>query len=103
MLRWFRAHWDEEDIWFYFEVDTEGWVIRQIELRGPEWVPIGAASLAEWQKAQKAGKLSRYEATYGMTAEAPVHEWEGYDPQPLTLSDFESVWQQARRHLELTR
>lgn len=76
---------------------------RQIELCGPERVPIAAASLAEWQEAQKAGTLSRYEATYGMTAEALVHEWEGYDPQPLTLSDFESVWRQARRHLELTR
>jgi hypothetical protein len=31
-----RCHWDEEDIWFYFEADAEGWVTRQVELQGPE-------------------------------------------------------------------
>ncbi|MEU8176237.1 hypothetical protein AB0C14_25450 [Microbispora hainanensis] len=42
MTRWFRAYWGEKDIWFYFEVDADGWVTRQIELRGPDGVPIAA-------------------------------------------------------------
>ncbi len=25
--------WDEEDVWFYFKVDSERWVTRQVELR----------------------------------------------------------------------
>ncbi|MEU3051467.1 hypothetical protein ABZ705_34150 [Streptomyces sp. NPDC006984] len=33
---WMRCYWDEEDTWFYFEVDAEGLVIRQIELEGPD-------------------------------------------------------------------
>ncbi|MFF8387359.1 hypothetical protein ACF053_27465 [Streptomyces kanasensis] len=32
MTIWVRCYWDEEDTWFYFEVDAEGWVIRQVEL-----------------------------------------------------------------------
>ena len=103
MTHWFRAYWDEEDIWFYFEVDTEGWVTRQIELRGLDNMPIAAASLAEWQEAQSAGRLRQYEAIYGLTTESPIHDWDGYDPQSLTLSDFESVWHRARRHLEAAR
>jgi len=50
-----RCYWDEEDVWFYFEVNAEGWVTRQIELQGPELTPIAAASLDEWQQARDAG------------------------------------------------
>ncbi len=99
MTRWFRTYWDEEDIWFYFEVDADGWVNRQVELRGPDGIPIVAASLTEWQQAQAAGQLSQYEATYGLTAEAPVQEWDGYEPHALTAAEFEDVWNRARRHL----
>ena len=48
-------YWDEEDTWFYLEVDGEGWVVRQVELEGPELTPVEAASLAEWQRACDAG------------------------------------------------
>ncbi|MEU3408827.1 hypothetical protein ABZ766_33440 [Streptomyces sp. NPDC006670] len=34
MTTWMQCFWDEEAIWFYFEVDAEGWVIRQVELQG---------------------------------------------------------------------
>ncbi len=100
MTYWFRAHWDEEDIWFYFEVDDDGWVTRQIELRGPNNTPIAAASLVEWQEAKIAGRLRQYEATYGSTAEIPVQEWDGYDPQPLTSTEFETIWHRARHRLQ---
>ncbi|MEV4296346.1 hypothetical protein [Microbispora rosea] len=29
-------------MWFYFEVDAEGWVSRQVELSGPGGIPIAA-------------------------------------------------------------
>ncbi|MCX5441202.1 hypothetical protein [Streptomyces sp. NBC_00063] len=96
MKHWFRSYWTEEDIWFYFEVDADGWVTRQVELQGPLEKPIAAASLAEWQAAQQAGTLASYEATFGATAEAPVHEWDGHEPHPLTHSEFETVWRAAR-------
>ncbi|MGW3667451.1 hypothetical protein [Streptomyces sp. NPDC005141] len=96
MTRWFRSYWAEEDIWFYFEVDPDGWVTRQVELEGPLEKPVAAASSAEWEAAQQAGTLRDYEATFGFTAEMPVHEWNTYEPQDLTAGAFETVWLTAR-------
>ncbi|MDH6130201.1 hypothetical protein P3T39_007194, partial [Kitasatospora sp. GP82] len=48
MMKWLRCYWDEEDIWFYFELDPDGQVIRQVELQEPERTPLAAASLDEW-------------------------------------------------------
>ncbi|MFF4482921.1 hypothetical protein ACFY1A_38770 [Streptomyces sp. NPDC001520] len=96
MTRWFRSYWAEEDIWFYFEVAADGWVARQVELQGPLQEPIAAASLAEWEAAQQAGTLGDYEATFGGTAEVPVHEWEAHEPQNLTPEEFETAWRTAR-------
>jgi hypothetical protein len=96
---WMRCYWDEEDTWFYFEVDAEGWVIRQVELEGPELIPIAAASLAEWQRARDAGHLGDYDSRFGITAELPVSEWEGHDPEQLTFEEFEEVWGSARRQI----
>lgn len=82
-----RCYWDEEDVWFYFEVDAGGWVTRQVELEGPELTPTAAASLDE------------YDSRFGFTAELPVSEWEGHDPEQLTLEEFEEVWGAARRRI----
>ncbi|MFF0725059.1 hypothetical protein [Streptomyces sp. NPDC004134] len=92
-----RCHWEEEDIRFYFEIDADGIVTRQVELQGPMLTPIAAASLGEWQHARDAGRLADYEKTYGLTAEPPVSEWEGHHPEPLTAEEFEAVWDTARR------
>ncbi|RFU82555.1 hypothetical protein DY218_32445 [Streptomyces triticagri] len=82
-----RCYWDEDDIWFHFEVNAEGWVTRQIELQGPELTPIAAASLDE------------DDHRFGMTAELPVQEWEGHDPEQLTAEEFEQLWDMARRQI----
>lgn len=94
-----RCYWDEEDVWFFFELDAESWVIRQIELQGPELTPIVAASLREWQQARDAGRLAKYDSMFGGTAELSASEWEGHDPQPLTCEEFEEVWDTARRQI----
>ncbi|WP_326800290.1 hypothetical protein OG946_17640 [Streptomyces sp. NBC_01808] len=94
-----RCYWDEEDIWFYFEFRADGIVTRQVELQGPMRVPIAAASLDERQQARDAGRLADYEKKYGLTAEPPVSEWEGHDPEPLTAEEFETVWATARRRI----
>ncbi|MGW3425964.1 hypothetical protein [Streptomyces phaeochromogenes] len=96
MTRWLRSYWAEEETWFYFEVGADGWVSRQVELQGPLEKPVAAASLAEWQAAQQAGALADYEATFGATAEVPVHEWDAHEPQDLTAQEFETVWLTAR-------
>ena len=71
MTRWFRAYWAEEDTWFYFEADTDGWITRQVELQGPLEKPLAAASLAEADAAERSGTLGEYEAAFGFTAKSP--------------------------------
>lgn len=87
MTTWFRSHWDEEDIWFYFEVGDDGWVGRQVELQGPELRPLAAARDGEADE------------RYGGVAETSVAEWEGHAPEPLTAEQFEKVWDDARQRL----
>ncbi|WP_050375626.1 hypothetical protein [Streptomyces acidiscabies] len=96
MTRWFRSYWAEDDRWFYFEVAADGWVTRQVELQGPLQKPVAAASSAEWEAAREAGTLAEYEATFGVTAESPVDEWDGYEAQDLDAGEFEAVWVTAR-------
>lgn len=96
MTRWFRAYWAEEDTWFYFEADTDGWITRQVELQGPLEKPLAAASLAEADAAERAGTLGEYEAAFGFTAKIPVHEWDEHNRQDLTAAEFEAVWTPAR-------
>lgn len=96
MTRWLRSYWSEEDIWFYFEVSAGGWVARQVELQGPLGEPLAAASSAEEEAAQQAGTLADYEATFGGTAQVPLHEWDAHGPQALTATEFEAVWITAR-------
>ncbi|MEV4869197.1 hypothetical protein [Streptomyces syringium] len=100
MTRWVRCFWDEEGVWFYFELDTDGYVMRQVELQEPGCRALAAAWLVECQEAQKAGRLAEYESAYGLTAELPISEWEGHDPQWLSANEFEVVWSQARRQLQ---
>ncbi|MGC0334956.1 hypothetical protein RKD23_008033 [Streptomyces sp. SAI-170] len=96
MRHWFRSYWTEEGTWFYFEVDADGWVTRQVELQGPSAKPIAAASLAEWQAARTAGTLADCEKTFGAAAEVPVHEWDNHELHGLVLEEFETVWLAAR-------
>ncbi|MFI5607689.1 hypothetical protein [Amycolatopsis sp. NPDC051903] len=100
MKAWIRCYWDEEDVWFYFEVDAEGWVTRQVEVQGPGLTPIAAASLDEWQQARDAGRLDEYDRRFGSTAEVPISEWDGHNPEELTSEEFEKVWGLARRQIE---
>lgn len=94
-----RCYWDEDDVWFYFEVGADGWVARQVELEGPGLTPIVAASLDEWRQARDVGRLAEYDHRFGITAEPPVSEWEGHDPEQLTFEEFEAVWESARRQI----
>lgn len=97
MTTWVRCFWDEESIWFYFELDDTGTVLRQVELTEPDGVALAAASLDEWVQAEAEDRLAAYEAVYGATALIPFGEWEGHDPHWLTAGEFDEVWARARR------
>ncbi|MBR7836399.1 hypothetical protein KDL01_24185 [Actinospica durhamensis] len=96
MTRWVRCFWDEESVWFYFELSDGGVVLRQVEFAEPDGVAMAAASLDEWVQAEAEDRLAGYEAVYGATALIPFGEWEGHDPQWLTAEEFEGVWARAR-------
>lgn len=80
MTTWMQCFWDEEAIWFHFEVDAGGWVTRQVELQGSELTPIAAASLDEWQHAQQAGGLAEYEKCSGLPLSSRPHSGRGTNP-----------------------
>lgn len=99
MVRYLRRYWDEEDIWFFFELDPDGWVTRQIEFQGPGRTPIAAASLDEWTSEHDAGRASDYEAKYGVVAEKPITAAEVQDYLEISPQEFERAWTTARRAL----
>lgn len=47
MTRWVRCFWDEEAVWFYFELDADDYVIRQVEFQEPGSKALAAASPAD--------------------------------------------------------
>lgn len=98
-MRCVRRFWAEEDIWFYFELDDEGWVTRHVELQGPARTPIAAASLSEWFTELDAGRIQQYQARFGVVAEKPitVDEIDGYEAIPADV--FQQLWQEARTYL----
>ncbi|NED78560.1 TnsA-like heteromeric transposase endonuclease subunit [Streptomyces sp. SID11233] len=51
------------------------------------------------QRAYDAGRLDEYDSRFGITAELPVSEWEGHDPEQLTSEEFEEVWDSARQRI----
>ncbi|MET0135621.1 MAG: hypothetical protein ABW215_18735 [Kibdelosporangium sp.] len=100
MTRRVRRYWDEEDIWYYFELDAEGWVTRHIEVQQPDGTPLVAASLREWFRELEAGRIGQYLTRYGHLAEKPIEDDEIEDYEPVSEDDFERLWASARRHLE---
>jgi hypothetical protein len=100
MTCWVRCFWDEESIWFYFELDDAGNVLREVEHQEPSGAVLAAAALSEWLEARAVGRLSAYESAYGGTAMLPFGQWEGHDPHWLSQQDFERVWAAARDQID---
>lgn len=69
---------DDEDITYFFEADEDGWVLRQVELQGPERMLATAASLSEWPDADADGlaAVQQYEARYGGLADQTITSWD---------------------------
>jgi hypothetical protein len=98
-MRRVRRFWDEEGVWFYFELDDDGWVTRQIELQGPDRIPIAAASLSEWFTELDAGRIQQYQARFGGLADKPIPAEEISDYESVPPDAFEELWHTARHHL----
>ncbi|ORT53968.1 hypothetical protein [Streptomyces sp. CB03238] len=104
MTIWFRAYYEDEDLWQYFEADGEGWAVRQVEIRGVDSRPVTAASLKEVLHLRDhcdRAAMSRYEKQYGVLADGRVFDgWEDeLDADELSVEEFEQVWARARQAL----
>jgi hypothetical protein len=102
-VRWLKEYWDEEDVWFFFEIDEDGWVLRQVELTGPALAPTTASSLAEWPDADVDGieAVRAYDSKYGSTADQPIKDLpSGFAAASIDPLEFERIWSDARAHLE---
>jgi hypothetical protein len=98
-VRWVRRYWDEEDLWFYFELNDEGWVTRQVEFRGASGRAVTAASRSEWFEELHAGRIQLYRAKFGIPADQPISLDELGEYEPMLPNNFEELWQRARLHL----
>lgn len=102
-VRWLESHWSEEDVLLFFELDEDGWVLRQVELQGPDRQPIAAAALAEWPDPVRDGieAIRAYQAKYGATADQPVSRWDaGFPYRDIDRLEFDEIWRRARAFLE---
>jgi hypothetical protein len=109
---WESATWDEGDVagvprTYLFEFNAAGDVLRQIELAGPQRVPVAAASLAEFWETQEhvaqpeTPAQARYRHRYGLVAEGRRAAWDAnYAPVPITRGEFEAEWEAARASLD---
>lgn len=98
-MRWVRRFWDEESIWFYFELNETGQVTRQIEFQDPGGAAVAAAALGEWFHELEAGRIQEYGATFGGIADQPINLDEIDDYEPVSEETFERLWREAREHL----
>lgn len=100
----FRAYYQPEDRWLYFEADDEGTVTRQIETSAVDGKALMASSLADVLELRDLGawdELQAYERRYGVVAEVPVSYWLDR-PQAVNVTpdEFELVWATARARLD---
>lgn len=106
MAMWIRMYDEALDLWQYFEGDEEGWVLRQVVVRGDDGTPVAAASLEEilrYQERADVATMSRYKQRYGRVAEGRLTGWEEAPRGgAISAEGFERVWMEARRTLGAT-
>lgn len=96
MTRWWRSYWADDDVTFYFEVDTDGFVLRQVEVEGPQQLANAACSTQEWEDAFRSGTAHQYADRYGWPVDGSTRTWTGHDLEPSTQEEFDAVWTPAR-------
>lgn len=95
MTKWLRSHRVDGDVWYFFEVDDEGFVRRQVELEGTSGETNAASSSEEVEAAYRDNTIGEYFATYGLPEEWSTRAWD-HELEPFTEEEFEIVWAAAR-------
>jgi hypothetical protein len=90
-------------ILYFFEADEEGWVLRQIELKGPERTPAGAAARAEPPdpRVEVSDALMAYQSKWGGLSDQPITRWdENFPHEEISGEAFDAVWATSRKYLD---
>jgi hypothetical protein len=104
-VRWASFYWAEGDTLFVLAADEEGWVQRQVELKGPKRTPVVAADRAECPDPQIEGSdaLLAYQAKWGGLSDQPMTHWvKGFPHEEISRESFEEVWATSRQCLAET-
>ena len=99
MTQWVRYYFAENDEWLHYEIDADGEVTRQVDLRGPDKTPVTAAAWDELSACTNLVEVQRYEARYGALAEVPLRPDDVAECEPMAEHEFDEIWRAARRHL----
>lgn len=98
--RWIRSYYDDLDTWSYFELDSEGWALRHVDLQGSTLQPVTAAALSEVLDIRDRGDrtaMAVYQHKYGILAEGSLDGWQETDSAAeITATEFERIWASAR-------
>lgn len=101
---WISYHFEDDDVWLYYEVCDDGWALRQVDLAGPELRPVTAAALDEVlyiRDHRDLAAMVAYEREYGVLAEGSLAGWEDVEGvTAIEAGEFERIWLAARRALE---
>lgn len=97
-----HEYFGDDDRDFYYELDSDGFAVRNLDVDPATGEPVSAVSTAEWNTARDYGDLHEYMAKFGRVAEGNIGEaLESAEPyDEISASAFEEVWEKCRADLE---
>jgi hypothetical protein len=100
--RFIHEYFADEDRDLYFELDSDGFAVRNLDVFRATGEPVSAVSSQEWNTARDYGDLYEYIAKFGRVVEGNIGEaLESPDPdEVMTAAAFEAVWNRCRAELE---
>jgi hypothetical protein len=100
--RFIHEYFADEDRDLYYELDSDGFAVRNVDVDRATGEPVSAVSRPEWNTARDYGDLYEYMAKFGRVVEGNIGEaLESPEPdEVITAAAFEAVWNRCRADLE---
>jgi hypothetical protein len=100
--RFIHLYFADDDRDLYYELDNDGFAVRNLDVDPATGEPVSAVSRPEWNTARDYGDLYEYEAKFGRIAEGNIGEaLNSAEPyEVIKAAAFETVWNRCRADLE---
>jgi hypothetical protein len=100
--RFIHEYFADEGRDLYYELDSDGFAVRNVDVDPATGEPASAVLRPEWNTARDYGDLYEYIAKFGRVAEGNIGEaLESPEPdEVITAAAFEAVWTRCRADLE---